>query len=362
MSRIVIDARIIGGSTGRYGVKLLQYLQQLDRRNHYAVLVKSSANWTPTASNFEAITTDVKDYTFAEQFKLWWLIRRQKPDLVHFLMPQQPLIYTGPSVTTIHDLTTLRWHNINGNPWVYRFKLLVYRCLLWWVAHTSDMLITPTAWVKADIVKTLKVDPVRIKVTHLAAEIIRGKAEAPDGYDRRTKFILFNGNVFPHKNIEGLIDAFIRLKPRHPDLRLAIAGKLGEQGEGLKIKTSQTKNIDWLGFVPDAQLKWLLANAQVYVYPSFSEGFGLPGLEAMSAGTPLASSNATCLPEVYGPAAEYFDPSSVEQMAEAIDRLLSDRQRRRELLKLERAQLKKYSWTKTAEQTLAIYQHVLNQE
>jgi glycosyltransferase involved in cell wall biosynthesis len=335
-------------------------LQQLDRHNDYFVLVKSSAGWEPAAPNFQAVAADVKDYTFAEQFRLWWIIRRLKPDLVHFLMPQQPLLYTGPSATTIHDLTTLRWHNINGNKWIYRFKLFVYRCLMWWVAHTSDALIAPTGWVKADVVKTLSVDPARIRVTHLAAEQIRGRTETPPGYDRQTKFIFFNGNVFPHKNVEGLIEAFARLKSRYPNLKLAIAGKLNQQGEELKLKTSQTKNIDWLGFVPDAQLKWLLANALVYVYPSFSEGFGLPGLEAMNAGTPLASSNATCLPEVYGPAAEYFDPSSAEEMAAAIDRLLSDRQRRRELLKLEREQLKKYSWRRTAEQTLAVYRQILD--
>lgn len=361
MSRIVIDARIIGGSTGRYAVKLLDNLQRLDRHNQYFVLVKSASGWTPSASNFEAVAADVADYTFSEQLKLWRIIRRLKPDLVHFVMPQQPLLYTGASVTTIHDLTMLRWHNINGNKWVYYFKLFVFRCLLWWVAHTSDALIAPTAWVKADIVKTLKVDPVRINVTHEAAESIRGKTQAPPGYDKRTKFILFNGNVFPHKNVEGLIEAFAKLKPKHPDLKLVIAGKISEQGEALKVKTSQSKNIDWLGFVPDKQLKWLMANAQVYVYPSFSEGFGLPGLEAMAAGTPLASSNATCLPEVYGPAAEYFDPSSVSDMANAIERLLTDRNRRRELLKLQREQLKKYSWAKMAEQTLAIYQRILDQ-
>jgi glycosyltransferase involved in cell wall biosynthesis len=255
----------------------------------------------------------------------------------------------------------LRWHNPTGNKWVYRFKLLVYRWLLWWVAHTSDALIAPTTWVKADVVKTLKVDPMRINVTYEAADPIRGKTKSPEGYDRNTKFIFFNGNVFPHKNVDGLIEAFSRLKSTHPGLRLAIAGKLNEHGEALKLKTSQSKNIDWLGFVPDAQLKWLMSHALVYVYPSFSEGFGLPGLEAMAAGTPLASSNATCLPEVYGPAAEYFDPNSTEDMAAAIDRLLTDRGRKRELLKLEREQLKKYSWRRMAEQTLDVYLRVLKQ-
>lgn len=358
MSRIVIDARS-RGSTGRYATKLLQHLQQIDSTNQYFVLVKSEQNWAPKAANFHAVIADVADYTFAEQLKLWWIIRRLKPDLVHFTMPQQPLLYTGRSVTTIHDLTMLRWHNINGNAWVYRFKLLVFRLLLWWVAHTSERIITPTRWVKIDVTKHFRVDPLRLRVTYEAAENIPGKAEPPEGYNTKTEFLLFNGNVFPHKNVEGLLKAHQRLLKDHPNLRLAIAGKLGEQGLTLKAQQSHTAKVDWLDYVPDQQLKWLFANAKVYVYPSFSEGFGLPGLEAMLAGTPVASSNATCLPEVYGEAAEFFDPGSTEDMVKSLHWLLSRPQRRGELVKLGHKQVKLYSWRRMAEQTLEVYAEAL---
>lgn len=361
MSRIVFDGRS-RGSTGRYANKLLEHLQKLDTTNEYFVLVKTKQNWQPSAPNFTAVIADVADYTFVEQFKLWWIIHRLKPDLVHFTMPQQPLLYTGPSVTTIHDLTMLRWHNINGNPWVYRLKLLVFRCLLWWVAHSSEQLITPTRWVKADVVKTLKADPVRVHVTYEASEAITGAAQAPEHYDEDTKFLLFNGNVFPHKNVSRLIEAFHSLKAYYPGLRLAVAGMLTQQGEELKSATSKVPNVDWLGYVPDEQLKWLQSHAQAYVYPSFSEGFGLPGLEAMRSGVPLVSSHATCLPEVYGPAAEYFDPNSAKDMAEAIQRVLDDPKRREELIGLGRRQVKLYSWKRMAEQTLAVYRLALRKK
>jgi glycosyltransferase involved in cell wall biosynthesis len=96
-----------------------------------------------------------------------------------------------------------------------------------------------------------------------------------------------------------------------------------------------------------------------YVFPSLSEGFGLPGLEAMVHGAPVVSSNATCLPEIYGPAAEYFDPRSVEDMAAKIKRVLLNEKRRKELIVAGKKQANKYSWRKTAEQTLVVYNQVL---
>lgn len=358
MSRIVMDARS-RGSTGRYATKLLQYLQRLDATNEYFVLVKYAQNWTASAPNFHPVIADVKDYTFAEQFKLWWIISRLKPDLVHFTMPQQPLLFTGRSVTTIHDLTMLRWHNISGNTLAYWLKLLVFKFLLWWVAHTSEALITPTRWVKIDITKTLHIDPIRAHVTYEAADTLPGKPLPPGGFDARSEFILFNGNVFPHKNVARLIEAHQSLLKTHPRLRLAIAGQLGQQGEALRVNASQATNINWLGYVPDAQLKWLMEHARAYVYPSLSEGFGLPGLEAMRADTPVVASHATCLPEVYGDAAEYFDPASVEDMAAAIERVINQPRRRKELITLGRARVKQFSWQRMAEQTLAVYRQVL---
>ena len=124
MNKIVIDARS-RGSTGRYSDRLIKYLQKVDGHNRYTIIIKPGQKLKITAKNFETIEVSAKDYTFAEQFKLWRLLRRLSPDLVHFTMPQQPLLYRGKTITTIHDLTMLRFHNINGNRFVYFFKLFV---------------------------------------------------------------------------------------------------------------------------------------------------------------------------------------------------------------------------------------------
>lgn len=352
--RIVIDARTIGSSTGRYAERLLHHLQRLDEENQYIVLVKPGIDWKPNKNNFTLQEVGIKDYTFSEQLSLWWKIRQLKPDITHFTMPQQPILpLPGRRVTTIHDLTMLRWHNISGNKLVYYIKLVVFRLLLGWVSRISDNLIVPTKWVKLDLIRTLKADPIKITITPESADHVASKSE-PIKEFKGKKFLLFNGNVFPHKNVSRLIDAFALISATQSSLHLVIAGKLNDGAQELKQQTKNSK-IHWLGYVSDENLRWLFENASAYVYPSLSEGFGLPGLEAMKYKLPLVSSSATCLPEVYGQAAEYFDPTSVEDMARGIRAVVDSEQRAQELVKLGQAQLRKYSWKRMAEQTLSLY-------
>ena len=145
-------------------------------------------------------------------------------------------------------------------------------------------------------------------------------------------------------------------------MRLVHAGKLDYYAKKLRrwVKGQGMEGqVNFLGFVSDQELKWLYQNAQAYVFPSLSEGFGLPGLEAMVHVCPVVSSNATCLPEVYGDAAEYFDPLDVEEMAGAINKVLGSEALRSKLIALGYAQAKKYSWQRMAEQTLEVYKEVL---
>ena len=114
------------------------------------------------------------------------------------------------------------------------------------------------------------------------------------------------------------------------------------------------------GFITDSQLRWLYENCQAYMFPSLSEGFGLPGLEAMVHGAPVISSSATCLPEIYGNAAQYFNPLDVNDMADSINKVLSDSRLRNYLIERGFKQANKYSWQRMAEETLKIYEKALN--
>jgi len=143
---------------------------------------------------------------------------------------------------------------------------------------------------------------------------------------------------------------------------LVLAGKKDANYDRIETEVHQRtiKNVIFTGHVSEGQLRWLYENCAAYVFPSLSEGFGLPGLEAMLHGAPVVSSNTTCLPEVYGEAGYYFDPLDVPAMAAAIGDVLSSEQLRTSLIAAGRQQAAKYSWRTTAEQTLAVYDEILN--
>ncbi len=213
---------------------------------------------------------------------------------------------------------------------------------------------------KGDLVRYTGINPAKVTVTLEAADAISEPAKVcPELNGKR--FILYVGRPTPHKNLERLIKAYALLKANHPDLSLTLVGKSDKNYQRIatSVEKQGVRDVHFTGFADDAQLRWLYENCAAYVFPSLSEGFGLPGLEAMMHGAPVVSSNATCLPEVYGPAAHYFDPLDIQNMADVIDEVLTDKKLRAELIKRGHEQVKKYSWRRMAEQTMAVYQKVL---
>jgi glycosyltransferase involved in cell wall biosynthesis len=357
MSHIAIDARIINSTTGRYVERLLHYLQELDTVNTYSVLLREDdkESWQPTATNFRVIVADFDQYSIAEQTGFKKLLDTLSPDLVHFCMPQQPIFYTGKKVTTIHDLTLLNVYNSDKNWLVYHFKQLVGRFVFKKVIKGSLRIITPSQYSKDQIVHFSRHASDKTIVAPLAADI---STDTPEPYELPFKqFIMYVGQQSDYKNIKRLGTAHQRLIKKYPDLGLVLVGSLNKSAETNKayFESKDYKNIVFTGFVPDAQLNWLYSQAKAYVFPSYIEGFGLPGLEAMGHGTPVVSSNATCLPEVYEDAAHYFDPSDTTDMARAIDDVIDTTSLRHTLIEEGHAVFKKYSWKKTAKQTHQIY-------
>ena len=173
---------------------------------------------------------------------------------------------------------------------------------------------------------------------------------------------MYIGRPTPHKNLERLVQAFRLLQPQYPELKLVLAGKKDTNYRRVEAKVRQQgmeNSVVFTDFVSEGQLRWLYENCAAYVFPSLSEGFGLPGLEAMVHGAPVVSSNATCLPEIYGNAAHYFDPLDTQAMADAINEVLNNAALRQELINRGKDQAAKYSWKRMAEQTLAVYEQVL---
>jgi glycosyltransferase involved in cell wall biosynthesis len=358
---IAIDARIVNSSTGRYVERLLHYLEQIDTTNRYTVLVptKDISYWTPTNQNFTVKGIDFDNYSLSEQTGFKRYLKKLAPDLVHFCMPQQPALYKGKHVTTFHDLSLLKTYNSDKNWFMFHFKQFVGRFIFNKVAHTSDHIIAISQYTKDDLMKFSGIDEGKITITYEAAEITN---DASKRYKHEFKrYLLYVGSESDYKNIKRLGDAHQRLLKKYPDLGLILAGKKNAgvlTNEEYFVKRKY-KNILFTDFVAEDQLNWLYTHADAYVFPSLMEGFGLPGLEAMTHGTPVVSSSATCLPEIYGKAAHYFDPSDVTDMARAIDEVLANEKLRLELVKNGYKQIKKYSWKRMAEQTHDVYMKVL---
>lgn len=359
MAHIAIDARIINSSTGRYIERLLTYLEKLDSPHEFSVLVRSrDVNyWKPSKKNFKIVVADYHQYTMEEQVGFYIFLKQLNADLVHFCMPQQPLLYNGRVVTTVHDLNLIRITENEGMSLpVLKFKQAIFARLLRSVTKKSAYIITPTKYTKDDLLKFQPVDENKIVVTHEAADLVSRKEE-PVQHLAGKKFMIIVGRAEKYKNQKGAIIAHQMLLEKHPDLWLVIIGKRDQSSHDLEswAVSEGYRQIEFFGFATDAQLAWFYNHCAVYVFPSFMEGFGLHGLEAMRHGAPVVSSNATCLPEVLGNAALYFDPAHPREIANQVERVLDDSKLRRELIKKGSAQAKKYSWLRMAKQTLAVY-------
>lgn len=361
MKKIVIDARIISTSTGRYIERLLTYLQDIDTKNHYVILVrkKDLTYWVPRSKNFIVQVADYDNFSFNEQVGFAWFLYKQKADLVHFCMPQQPILYFKPSITTMHDLILLKTYNSDKNWFIYHLKQFVGRFVFWYLAHKSRYIITPSEFSRKEYLERYRISPEKVITTHLAADTPRVKPKKLSLPYK--KYIMYVGQQSDYKNVRRLVLAHQETLLQYPNLGLVLVGGINASAKNNQrwVEKHNYKNITFTGFVSDEELSWLYKHTQAYVFPSLMEGFGLPGLEAMQQGAAVVSSQNTCLPEIYGDAAIYFDPELVDDMAEKIATLLSDTGLKNTLVENGYKQVKKYSWKKTAAQTLQIYSRAL---
>ncbi len=358
MSKIIIDARQYSTSTGRYTYKLIENLQEIDDKNEYVILLhEKDFNATSfTNPRFSKVMTPFREFSFGEQLGYAKQIYGLNADLVHFSLTQQPVLYLKKSVTTIHDLTTARFTNPDKNPLVFFVKQQVYKAVIWYAAHKSRRVFNPSNYIKNDLINYTKIRPKKIVVTYEGADPIKD-APKPIESLKGKPFIMYIGRPTPHKNLWRLIEAYDNLKGLYPDLLLVLAGKLDNNYRDTRRRADSNgiSGLVFTDFISEGELRWLYENCRAYVFPSLSEGFGLPGLEAMAHSAPVVSSNATCLPEIYGDAAHYFDPLDKQAMSKAIAEVLGDDKLRASLIEKGKKQVEKYSWRRMAEQTLEVY-------
>jgi glycosyltransferase involved in cell wall biosynthesis len=369
--KILIDGRGIKKTgIGRYIENTLKEILKIDKTNHYELLLRDEdlEKLDLKADNLEFVKTTANFFGVKEQTEILSILKERKPDLVHFTNFNFPVAYKGKFVITIHDLTLLHFRNLRNSiarKAYYMLKEQVMRnVVLKQGMKRADVVIVPSEYVKEDVARTFKVRRNKISVTYEAAdtEFSKGRINLEKKQINKP-FVLYVGNAYPHKNLERMIIAFGKLITDYVlDYQLVIAGKKDSFHEGLEeaVKEADLQDrVIFTGFVTDQELSGLYNNASLYVFPSLSEGFGLPPLEAMAHGLPVASSNATCMPEILGNAAVYFDPKDTGDMAKAMIEVLTDKKLAEELVKKGKAQVRKYSWKKTAKQTLDIYNAAL---
>jgi glycosyltransferase involved in cell wall biosynthesis/radical SAM superfamily enzyme YgiQ (UPF0313 family) len=291
-------------------------------------------------------------------------LKRSGADVVHFTNGMLPIASPIPTVVTIHDMS-LRLYPRYHPP----RRVLFNRPLVDLAARRADAIVTVSDSAKDDIVRLYRLDPSRVHVIHEAAAPSFRRVTDIGELDRvRQKYrladriILYVGTIEPRKNLPKLIQAFASRK-RAGDLphHLVCVGPYGWLSRGLEDLIHRSKvshAIHFTGYVPFEDLPALYTLAEIFVYPSMYEGFGLPVIEAMACGAPVITGRAAALAEVGGDAVEQVERMDEDALGEAMARLARDPQRRRELSAHALARAEQFSWQRAARETLAVYRTV----
>ena len=280
----------------------------------------------------------------------------------HLLLPLRSV----PTVLTVHDLIFRRLpeHHKSLNRWYLNAALPLY-------CRRATHIIAISQCTRRDLIASYQIDPEKISVIHEAADP-RFEPQPPERvaavrqrYDLPERYLLFVGTIEPRKNLTRLLHVFERLHREKLTDALVIVGKRGWLYDDFFAELERSpagERVILPGYVPDEDLPAVYAGAQALAFPSLFEGFGLPAVEAMATGTPVACSGTSSLPEVVGGAALTFDPTSEEAIGSALRRLLTEPGLRRELAErgLERAA--SFSWDRVAAETEAVYDHVLHEQ
>lgn len=386
---IGIDARFygpVGKGLGRYTQEVVDNVIAINKDELVDfVIFLSPANFDEFVCPNKNVRKELirsRWYTLAEQIEVpykWW---RARIDLMHFPHFNVPLLKAGPYLVTIHDLILTKFPTVRATtraPFVYWLKDKAYRRVISSAVKKARQIIAVSQFTKDDLIEQFQAPNEKIIVTY---EGVANLAKGSDSlfvakldnistlalYNIKHPYLLYIGNAYPHKNLEGLVRVFSRLHSLQPNLRLVLVGKedyfyerVRTYAQQLNLWQKENHNtpIVFPGYVPDADLEALFQEAALYVFPSLYEGFGLPPLEAMANDCPVASSNRASMPEILGDAAAYFDPENEDEMLAVVQSLLNDEEARNRFKSLGKQQVKKYNWWECARATSEIYHRVL---
>ena len=358
--RIGIDCRLAGpdhAGIGRYTAELVKGLLNSATDIEWVLFCSNQlqANYlvaTTTNRNVKIVISSIRHYSFAEQILFPRVLYREKLDLLHIPHFNVPFVYRKPVFVTIHDLL---WHHHRGNqvttlqPWIYWFKYLGYRLVASHSILSAKHIFVPSESIRNTIGKYYPTTNEKIEVTYEGVNLSvpqKIKSALP------SKYLLFVGSLYPHKNIVVVLKALQKL----PKIHLLLVGSrsvFSQQIQQLVASLDLNKRVTFFGRATEGELHTLYNQAQAVIQPSLSEGFGLTGIEAMAAGTPVIASDIPIFHEIYQNAALYCQPQDPESFVQAINQLPKHRNK---LVTLGRTLSQQYTWKKMVRQTLSAYQ------
>ena len=356
-----------------YSYYLIQNLKKIDKENHYFLYTdkKLRGELANNPENFEekVLTWPFKYLWTQVRLSAEMLLSTKKPDILFVPAHTLPLIHPQNSVITIHDVAFARF------PELYSRKELIYHhWIMKFIRKAAKKIITISQFSKKEIIKFYKINPEKIKVIYLGINKsiyrpLKDKSQLEkilSQYKVRQPFFLNIARWENKKNILGLIRAFKIFQEKYSsDFQLVLIGK---EGYGFSQILEEVKKLDledkvhFVHWLSPEILVYFLNGATAFVFPSFYEGFGLPVLEAMACATPVIASQVSSLPEIAGKAALFVNPYQPEEIAQAMISIAKDENLAEELVNRGFDQIKKFSWEKCAQETLALLSTTTSQK
>ncbi|MCP5109419.1 MAG: glycosyltransferase family 4 protein [bacterium] len=378
-ARVVIDCRRIKDfGVGTYIRNLTRELARLDKATEYTLVAQKEDHpeFRGFPPNFKPVHYPRPDSEQLDNVRFPHFLRSFRADLHHLPSHRVPLLMRKPYVVTVHDLSSLLYEKREG----WRRQLRLSR-----VQHglkRAAKVVAVSAATRRDVINLLGIPAGHIRQIYNAPDprfIEQPTSGDPDSssryrqrilerYQIQYPFILYVGNIRPQKNVPRLVESFAVLRgqltdhPLYKDLRLIIIGDESARVPSVRIAVMQSrvdKVVRFLGFVPIDTLRVFYEAASAFAFPSLYEGFGLPPLEAMAAGTPVVSSGVSSLPEVVGDAAVIVNPENVFDIARGLRDALLDEELRASLIARGYDQSKRFSWERTAAEVLDTYRELV---